>query len=81
MGNIRGPLSLLSWTYFEVAEKNPGYAADDVFVEEAKEAYLGASWRDTEKVKHNHRGILLDLKLTFLDLRVKYVWHFFLVYD
>jgi hypothetical protein len=43
MGNIRGPLSLLSWTYFEVAEKNPGYAADDVFVEEAKEAYLGAS--------------------------------------
>ena len=29
--------------------RNPGYAADDVFVEEAQEGYLGASWRDARE--------------------------------
>ena len=40
---------------------------------------LGTRFGYTKRV---HRGILLlDLILTFLDLRVKYFWHVFLVYD
>ena len=44
---IRSPVATdwapccLSWTCLEVAEKNAGYAADDMFVEETEEAYLG----------------------------------------
>ena len=80
---IRSPVATdwapcLSWTCLEVAEKNPGYAADDMFVEETEEAYLGGlPW--TRKslgkgfgyTKRVRMGFLLDLELFFVELWVK----------
>ena len=61
------------WLASEVAEKNPGYAADDMFVEEAEEPSLGASLLRTRKcwflgtrfgsTKSVLMAFLLDLKL------------------